>query len=92
VPAGSDRLDRRRHYYGASLAALTALSEERGYRLVGCDSSGTNAFFVRRELASELPTRRPEEAFRTNLNRRDDKQQGTFLADLAADGFELVEV
>lgn len=36
---------------GASLKSLTALSKQKGYRLVGCDLSGTNAFFVREDLA-----------------------------------------
>ena len=36
--------------FGASLAALAALGREKGYALVGCDSSGVNAFFVRRDL------------------------------------------
>jgi hypothetical protein len=38
-------------YHGASLAALAKLGEDKGYVLVGCDSRGVNAFFVRRELA-----------------------------------------
>jgi len=33
-------------YFGASLLALTTLGSAKGYTLVGCDSSGTNAFFV----------------------------------------------
>ena len=38
-------------YYGASLAALTKLGNAKGYVLVGCDSTGTNAFFVRKDAA-----------------------------------------
>ena len=38
------------NYFGASLLALTHLGEQKGYTLVGCDSSGTNAFFVKQEL------------------------------------------
>ena len=34
----------RRH--GAGLAALARLGSSMGYRLVGCDSHGVNAFFV----------------------------------------------
>jgi hypothetical protein len=34
-------------YYGASLAALEKLGKRKGYRLVGCNSAGNNAFFVR---------------------------------------------
>lgn len=36
--------------YGASLFALERLGFELGYNLVGCDYSGTNAFFVRADL------------------------------------------
>ena len=39
-------------YYGASLAALTALAAQKGYSLVGCELTGNNAFFVRRDLAA----------------------------------------
>jgi hypothetical protein len=38
-------------YYGASLASLAALGKEKGYTLVGTDSNGVNAFFVRDDLA-----------------------------------------
>ncbi len=39
-------------YFGASLKALQVLGEQKGYRLVACDMSGTNAFFVRNDLHS----------------------------------------
>jgi hypothetical protein len=41
--------------YGASLAALEALGEEKGYRLVHTELTGVNAFFVRAEVAGPLP-------------------------------------
>ncbi len=37
-------------YFGASLEAFVRLGKELGYRLVGSDSTGTNAFFVRDDL------------------------------------------
>lgn len=40
-------------YCGASLAALTKLANTKGYVLVGCDSLGTNAFFVREDIAHQ---------------------------------------
>ena len=43
--------DERTNFFGASLLALKRLGEEKGYVLVGCDNSGTNAFFVQRRLA-----------------------------------------
>jgi hypothetical protein len=36
-------------FYGASLLALSRLAPAKGYALLGCDSSGTNAFFVANE-------------------------------------------
>ena len=40
------------YYHGASLAALAKLGREKGYILAGCDTSGTNAFFVRQDVAA----------------------------------------
>ena len=50
VPYQAD-FDRYRHhpsgyYHGASLRALEKLGKRKGYILAGCDSSGTNAFFI----------------------------------------------
>jgi hypothetical protein len=39
--------------YGASLSALARLGSEKGYALVGCDSCGVNAYFVRRDLLGD---------------------------------------
>lgn len=51
-------------YHGASLAALTRLADAKGYALVGCDSNGVNAFFVRRDiLRGALVEIAPEQAF-----------------------------
>jgi len=51
-------------YYGASLRALCLLGKRKGYALVGCNSAGNNAFFVRRDLLpASLPEREPAQAF-----------------------------
>jgi hypothetical protein len=51
-------------YFGASLAALASLGRTKGYELVGCNSAGNNAFFVRRDrLGSDLPARSPADAY-----------------------------
>lgn len=41
-------------HFGASLTALERLGREKGYVLVGCNLMGTNAFFVRQDLARDL--------------------------------------
>ncbi len=42
-------------YFGASLAAIAALADRKGYALVGGTRAGVNAFFVRRDVLGELP-------------------------------------
>jgi len=49
-PAGQWRED---NWFGASLKKLETIGEQLGYCLVGCDLSGINAFFVRKDLADE---------------------------------------
>jgi hypothetical protein len=52
------------YYHGASLSALTKLGKQKGYRLVGCETSGANAFFLRKGIAEHaLPAVTPEEAY-----------------------------
>lgn len=58
-------------YAGASLAALEKLGRRKGYRLVGCENSGVNAFFVRNDLAPSIPTVTAVQAFRPSLSRSD---------------------
>ncbi|MBE7440643.1 MAG: hypothetical protein HS115_19525 [Spirochaetales bacterium] len=41
------------NYFSASLKAYERLGKERGYSLVACDLTGTNAFFVREDLCSD---------------------------------------
>jgi hypothetical protein len=51
-------------YAGASLAAMIKLGKRKGYRFVGTNLYGFNAFFVRDDLAREaLPEADPREAF-----------------------------
>jgi len=48
-----DHVWRGTDYFGASLAALTTLGSEKGYELVGCNITGSNAFFVRQDLVAD---------------------------------------
>lgn len=45
---------RQGDHWGASLPAFVKLGHRKGYRLVGCDSSRVNAFFVRAGIAEEI--------------------------------------
>jgi hypothetical protein len=50
-------------YFGCSLKALELLSKRKGYALVGSNSTGQNAFFVRRDSLNGLPELTAEEAY-----------------------------
>jgi hypothetical protein len=69
--------------WGSSLSALEALSRKKGYGLVGVNSSGNNAFFIREDLITD-PLKRldTKEAFRPSLYResRDPKGKLSFVA------------
>lgn len=58
-------------YNGASLAALTALADRKGYRLVTCENAGVNAFYLRHDVAPEVREVTPAEAFKPLRSRVD---------------------
>ncbi len=62
-PAFSRR-DHRFCYFGASLTALTRLSAQKGYRLVAVEPTGVNAFYLRNDVAPEIPACEPARAYR----------------------------
>jgi len=64
-------------YYGASLAALTKLSHRKGYALVGCNTAGNNAFFVKTDLMPEsLREATVPEAYARNQFRESRQEDG----------------
>jgi hypothetical protein len=54
VPYNPNRQWNGSDYCGASLQSLCELAEAKGYRLVGCNITGVNAFFVRGDLCCDL--------------------------------------
>lgn len=58
VPYKADFQRTRAHhsnlYFGASLPALIHLGEQKGYRFVGTNSNGCNAFFVREDYVTAV--------------------------------------
>ena len=79
-------------YYGASLSALHALGERKGYALVGCNSSGNNAFFVRSDrLPASLPSLAPEQAFVRNQFRETRDSDGKLAFVQPENEFRILE-
>ena len=77
-------------YGGASLAALELLGRRKGYTLVGSNSAGSNAFFVRTDVLGELRAMTPKEAYVRSKFRNSRDRQGnlTFLS--MDEGLELI--
>jgi len=86
VPYDADFDRTRAHhsnlYFGASLAALARLGERKGYRLVGSNSAGNNAYFARADVAGDLPSPSVAEAYVESRYResRDEAGNLTFLS------------
>ena len=85
IPA-NDHFDRRAAHYsglywGASISALEHLANKKGYRLVGSNTEGCNAFFVRSDIAESITKRIGDTKARPFLYRgsRDKSGDRTFL-------------
>ena len=68
-------------FWGASLQALKLLADRKGYSLVGCNSAGNNAYFVRNDKVADQPVLSVQEAFVDGRFRdsRDEKGKLTYL-------------
>ena len=53
VPYQANHAGGGTNFFGASLEALVRLGRRKGYRIVGCNISGSNAFFVREDLCAD---------------------------------------
>ncbi|NQU38695.1 MAG: hypothetical protein HQ523_01950 [Lentisphaerae bacterium] len=63
-------------YFGASLAAMAHLAGQKGYRLVCGNEAGSNACFVRDDLATDFPCIEPATAYRPSRFRESRDEQG----------------
>jgi hypothetical protein len=65
-------------YFGASLSALASLAQKKGYILVGTNSAGNNAFFVRQDLMTDaLQSLTPAQAFTPSRYRESRLPEGS---------------
>jgi len=89
-----NRRDHRFCYYGASLSAMTRLSATKGYRLVAVEPTGVNAFFLRNDVAPEIPACDPAHVYRIpdKYNELIREKQLDVFAWARESGRELVDV
>jgi hypothetical protein len=62
------------HYHSASLPAFTKLAKRKGYRLVGTNRFGFNAFYVRDDIGQEILPAVTIESCRTHPTRKNDER------------------
>jgi hypothetical protein len=95
-----DRHHQGRAYYGASLPALVHLGARKGYRLVGVEPRGVNAFFLREGIAPHVPAVTPRSVYRhiqpslikgTDMRPAKDRTSRLYSF-IEKEGLELVEL
>jgi hypothetical protein len=71
LPNAPKPADAPKGYSGASLAAIEKLARRKGYRLVLCEESGINAFFLRDDVAPGVPGLTAADAYRPWIDKHD---------------------
>lgn len=84
IPYSADFRRQQAHYsgqyFGASIAALTQLASAKGYALIGSNSAGNNAYFIRRDLlGGALLAVTPAAAFEQRNFRESRDRQGRLV-------------
>jgi hypothetical protein len=77
--------------FGASLAALCRLAAQKGYRFVGSNRAGVNAFFVREDVAGDLPALTSAEGFVLTCVRGSRDEEGRLTHTGGTDRLALIE-
>ncbi|QWD85569.1 hypothetical protein AOC19_01430 [Polynucleobacter asymbioticus] len=72
-------------YWGASLAAMTYLAEMKGYTLVGTNSAGNNAFYIRNDLLNDRVALLTAESAYSPSNYRESRDESGNLTHITAE-------
>lgn len=94
VPYQADFVRHAKHssglYAGASLKALYQLAVEKGYRFIGSNSAGNNAYFVLDEYAGSLPALTCEQGYVAAKFREHRDEQGQLTFTRGVDAIEAI--
>ncbi|WP_448702195.1 hypothetical protein ACFGVR_07710 [Mucilaginibacter sp. AW1-3] len=77
-------------YFGASLAALCDLAEEKGYHFIGSNSHGVNAYFVRKDKIKDLKTMTAQEGYALAKFRQSRDANGNLTFVNGADSLKVI--
>lgn len=78
-------------YFGSSLKALNHLAQKKGYVLVGSNSNGNNAYFVRQDKIGNLKPLTVEQAYVQSKFRESRDRQGRLSYLGGADRLKLIQ-
>ena len=74
IPYNPDHQWKNNGCFGASLNAISELLDKKGFYLIGVESSGTNAFFIKKNLAKNFEILSAEKSWKTS-DRNNSKEQ-----------------
>lgn len=77
-------------YWGCSIAALAHLGQQKGYRLVGSNGWGHNAFFVRKDVCERVKVLPVDEAYVESRFRESRDEQGRLTYARGKDRLKLI--
>ena len=66
-------------YFGASISALQSLAQKKGYYLIGCNSAGNNAYFLKNKFKDVFEQKSIEQCFVSGKYRDERNQNGELL-------------
>lgn len=78
-------------FYGASISALHSLGKGKGYSLIGSNSAGNNAFFVRNDLVGKLKICSPTEAYVHAQFRESRDRKGNIIRRSREESLSLIQ-
>lgn len=66
-------------YFGASISALSSLANQKGYYLIGCNSAGNNAYFIKNKYKDIFEKRNVDQSFIAGKFRDERNKNGELL-------------
>ena len=78
--------------WGASLAALVDLLKKKNFSLIAVESSGTNAFFVKNDLAKNFEVLTPEKSFKSVGRFYDQNKKKEIFQNIKKNYHKLIEL
>ena len=78
--------------WGASLAALVDLLKKKNFSLIAVESSGTNAFFVKDDLAKNFEVLTPEKSFKSVGRFYDQNKKKEIFQNIKKNYHKLIEL